>query len=430
MPDIHTHGTGWRYGLLGLPLAFVSLPLYVTLPRYYAEHYAVPLGTLGAVLLFTRLFDAVLDPRIGHGVDLLFARHPRRSWAAAALASVLLTAGFAALWAPPATVAATHTHLLSWLACALLLTYLAYSLISMVHQAWGARWGGQAEQRARLVAWREGAAVAGVLLASVLPTWLGLHATSAVLALTLALGLWLLHQTLPVHETAPPTVLAMPERTGTGDTSPWRTPAFVALMTVFLFNGTASAIPATLMPFFVRDTLQAPSWEPLFLSSYFLAAACGLPVWVKLVKRWGLAPAWLVSMGLSVAAFCVVPWLSAGDAWAFEAVCLLTGLTLGADLAIPGALLTGVIHHVGMGQKSEGRFFGWWTAATKLNLALASGLALPLLAAIGYETGSHTPDNQLALAMAYGLLPCIFKMLAAFALWRAMHRHPALKGQA
>ncbi|MFZ2297913.1 MAG: MFS transporter, partial [Aquabacterium sp.] len=95
---VHTHGTGWRYGLLGLPLAFVSLPLYVTLPRHYAEQYAVPLGTLGVLLLLTRLLDAVLDPRIGHWVDQLFARHPRQSWVAALLASVLMAVGFAALW--------------------------------------------------------------------------------------------------------------------------------------------------------------------------------------------------------------------------------------------------------------------------------------------------------------------------------------------
>ena len=214
------------------------------------------------------------------------------------------------------------------------------------------------------------------------------------------------------------------------DTSPWRTPAFVALLIVFLLNGTASAIPATLLPFFVRDTLQAPNWEPLFLGSYFLAAAIGLPLWVKLVQRIGLAPAWLLGMALSVLAFCAVPWLGSGDTLAFEAICVLTGLALGADLAIPGALLTGVIHHAGLGRHSEGRFFGWWTAATKLNLALASGLALPLLAFIGYETGRHTPDNQFAMAISYGLLPCVFKLLAAAALWQAMRRHPILRGQA
>jgi len=44
-------GQGLGYGLLGLPLAFVALPLYVHLPHLYANHFGMPLATLGAVLL-------------------------------------------------------------------------------------------------------------------------------------------------------------------------------------------------------------------------------------------------------------------------------------------------------------------------------------------------------------------------------------------
>ena len=40
---------GLRYGLLGLPLAFVALPLYVVLPNHYAREFDVPLAALGAV---------------------------------------------------------------------------------------------------------------------------------------------------------------------------------------------------------------------------------------------------------------------------------------------------------------------------------------------------------------------------------------------
>ena len=37
-----------RYGLLGLPLAFVALPVYVHLPNHYAQQHAVPLAALPA----------------------------------------------------------------------------------------------------------------------------------------------------------------------------------------------------------------------------------------------------------------------------------------------------------------------------------------------------------------------------------------------
>ena len=56
---------GWRnavaYGLMGLPLAFAALPLYVILPNHYARQFGVPLAALGAVLLGARLLDALID---------------------------------------------------------------------------------------------------------------------------------------------------------------------------------------------------------------------------------------------------------------------------------------------------------------------------------------------------------------------------------
>ena len=73
---------GLSYGALGLPLAFVALPLYVVLPNHYTSEFGVPLAWLGAVLLGARLFDAVADPLIGRWADRLFARSARSAWAA------------------------------------------------------------------------------------------------------------------------------------------------------------------------------------------------------------------------------------------------------------------------------------------------------------------------------------------------------------
>ena len=62
------------------------------------------------------------------------------------------------------------------------------------------------------------------------------------------------------------------------------------LMLVFVINGTASAIPATLVLFFIQDRLGADaSWQGVFLLLYFLAAALSMPLWARAVGRWGLA---------------------------------------------------------------------------------------------------------------------------------------------
>ena len=409
---------GLAYGLLGLPLAFVSLPLYVLLPHHYAREFGLPLATLGALLLAARLADALVDPLLGRWIDRRFRRSARSVQGLGLLAALLLALGLTGLFLPPVRGA---NALLAWAGASLILSYAGYSLLAIAHQAWGARLGGDEVERGRIVAWREGAGLLGVLLASVLPAWQGIAAMLAVLAISLALG-WLAWWRSPQPPQLPVAIAA--DHGQVSFWQPWRQPAFRGLLGVFVLNGIASAIPATLVLFFVEDRLQAPvAQQPLFLLSYFLAAALGLPLWLRLVRAWGLARSWLLGMGLSVAVFGWAAALGTGDLIPFGLVCLLAGLALGADLALPGALLAGLLADTGERDQHAATYFGWWNFATKLNLALAAGLALPLLAWWGYEPGSRSPQGLQALGWAYAVLPCVLKLLAAAALWRWSRLH-------
>lgn len=402
---------GLSYGALGLPLAFVALPLYVVWPAHYGATHAVPLAVLGAVLLGARLFDAVIDPWIGRAADALFARSPGHAWRAAALAATGLAAGFVGLFFPPHGLG-TGAELVVWAAVMLALTYACYSLVSVVHQAWGARWGGNAPLRARIVACREGAALAGVLLASVMPTLWGLAPMAVTFIVALALGLAAL-AAAPVA----PRLSGLEAGTPSSLREPWRVHDFRALIAVFMVNGIASAVPATLFLFFVRDRLAAGAWEGAFLAAYFAAAAVSMPLWLVAVRRLGLARSWLAGMLLAVVTFAGAAALGPGDALPFLGVCVASGLSLGADLVVPAAMLTGVVRTHGHGGRAEGAYFGWWNFASKLNLALAAGVALPALSLWGYAPGSRAPQALTALTLAYCVLPCVLKLLAAASLY-------------
>ena len=416
---------GWRYGLMGFPLAFVALPLFVVLPNHYARAFGVPLATLGALLLGARLFDAVIDPLLGRWSDRLYARSLNAVLAWGAVAASLLGLGFAALFFPP-----VHDlpALLIWAGLSLLLTYTAFSALSILHQSWGAMLGGDEHQRSRVVAWREGLGLVGVLVAAISPVALGLPATTALffIALTVSWLAW--------RAARQPTRSAAHQADGFAAVSlhppetpsvwlPFSRPAFRALLAVFMVNGIASAVPATLLLFFVQDRLQAPaSTEPLFLGSYFLSAALAIPLWLRAVQHLGLARAWGVGMLLSVAVFVFAATLGAGDVAAFVLVCALSGVGLGADLAIPGALLAGTIQASGDRGRAEGAYFGWWNFATKLNLALAAGIALPVLGALGYMPGTRDAAALNTLTQAYCLLPCVLKLIAAGLLYSLILR--------
>ena len=95
---------------------------------------------------------------------------------------------------------------------------------------------------------------------------------------------------------------------------------------------------------------------------------------------------------------------------------------MGTELALPSAMLAGVIGKLGERGQREGAYFGWWSFASKLNLALAAGLALPLLSWFGYSPGARDAQALWALTVAYCLLPCALKLLAGGALYTLLIR--------
>ena len=390
------------YGLLGLPLAFAALPLYVHLPSFYATHGGLDLALLGAILLGARLADAAIDPWLGWLAD----RVDRRRMLALAL--LPFAAGFVALLNPPAADAGP------WLLGALLLTYAGFSAATVAYQAWGAAVGADAGGRTRLTAAREGWGLLGVLIAAALPAWLAPTLNEGIARLA-----WVLPPLLVL------TALATFARVGAGVSAPQPAqplagalravladPPFRRLLLVFVCNGIASALPATLFLFFVADVLQRESASGPLLALYFVAGAASLPGWLRLARRIGRPRAWLVAMLLAMLAFAGAGLLGAGDLVAFAAICVAAGLALGADLALPAALAA----DLGERRGRAGACFGVWNFCAKLNLALAAGLALPLLAVFGYVPASG--GSVAPLVFAYAVLPLLFKAAAAILLWR------------
>jgi len=393
------------FGALGLPLAFAALPIYVFAPKFYAG-LGLSLTTAGAVLLAARVADGLIDPWLGAASDR--AASPARF---IALALIPLALGMLALFNPPSGI-----PLALWLVAAVSVVTLGFSAASIAYQAWGARIG-VASERTTITATREAFGLAGVILASLLPQVFaptveqGLPATALVFVLLLALCAF----TTLVRPPATPTAIDSATTTPRGTAGAFASRRFRRLLAVFALNGIASAIPATLFLFFVADVLGLEQKSGLFLALYFISAALALPLWVRLAAGIGKRRAWLASMMLAIAAFVWAYTLGSGDLLAFALISAASGAALGADLALPPALLADAIE-ADRARGAEGAYFGIWNLVTKLNLALAAGLALPLLEWLGYRPG--LANAGAALAAMYCLLPCALKVLAIAGLAR------------
>ncbi|MER2518702.1 MAG: MFS transporter [Candidatus Accumulibacter phosphatis] len=401
------------YGALGLPLAMAALPVYVHVPHLYAEAAGMSLSLLGGLLLAARLLDAGMDPLLGGWSDRA-ANRPRLI----ILALPCLALGMYALLHPPAVSAPL------WLLASMLVTYFGFSLASVAYQAWGAELGRDAGERTQLTASREGFGLLGVVLAAAVPGLIssdlaaGLSGLAQVFPLLLLLlAAWTFSGSPPAKARVPASGKLFGDLRSVLDDGRFR-----CLLAVFVLNGIAAALPATLVLFFVADVLQAQAWSGAFLALYFVSGVAFLPLWVSLARRFGRVRSWIASMLVAVASFAWAWGLGAGDVWPFAVVCLLSGAALGADLTLPAALLADIAEAPAddcgeSGRSAQaGAYFGWWNLVAKLNLALAAGLSLPLLDLVGYRPGAAAASA--ALAAVYCLLPLLFKAVAALLAWR------------
>ncbi len=403
MPSVLTRRSLFAYAILGFPVGFIGLPLYVHLPKYYAEYLPLSLSVIGGILFLTRLLDCLADPWIGWCND----RFPAARKSALLIAALVMGAGVTGLFALPDF--ATQTNAGIWLGILMTSTYLAYSVLSMQLYTRGLSLAQDYTGTVRVSAWRESLIIAGVLVASALPQvlaqtlgekeayqWFSITFIGVLVA---GVAVWLITQKFEYS------------RTSTSE-SPWeevkRNPMLRWVFAVFFANAIPPAITATLFLFFVSDVLKAESQSGTFLGIYFLSAVLSMPFWTWLAARIGKRRSLMWAMALAISSFVWAYGLGEGQVTAFLIICLLSGAALGGDLAILPSMLADVLSH-----KTDrgGIEFGIWNFISKFTLALAAGIALPMLALLGY-TPEDAQANLHALSISYALLPCMFKLLA------------------
>ena len=409
------------YALPAVPLAAMALPFYVMVPTFYAETMGISAAGLGLVLLAIRFFDAVSDPLVGLFADRVSLKWGRRRSVFLAFAPAAGLAAFMLFWPPDG---AGLAYLALW---GLLLSFF-YTGATLPYTAWGAELSGDYRGRTLVSAVREAATLIGTLVAIILPFALtigggsdarGLSALAVFLALALpataALAVWQVPE--PTDLTRQRVSLVQGLRLLAVNRS------FLRLILAFLLNGLANAIPATLFFFFVSERLGVAELRGPFLLLYFVCGIVGVPIAVFTASRFGKHRSWCAAMLLACLIFMLAGFLREGDLVAFALICIATGLLLGFDVTLPPAIQADVIDLDTMksGEQRTGLFFAIWGLATKLSLALATGLVFPLLALSGFVTAGDTPQPPQALAMLsalYAWLPVLPKLIAIALMWR------------
>ena len=145
-----------------LPYAALGLPVYVTLPEFYASHVGVPLAAVSLIFLLVRLADIVVDPLLGVVIDRTSTQWGRyRVWMG--IGAPILMLSVAMLFF--VSQGAGATHLAVWL----VIMYLGYSISLLSQMSWASVLSTDYDQRSRIYGWWQVANIIGVLAVLLIP---------------------------------------------------------------------------------------------------------------------------------------------------------------------------------------------------------------------------------------------------------------------
>lgn len=408
------------YGLPAVALAALTLPLYVVVPTFYAESLGLSVASIGLVLLFVRVFDAVNDPVVGYFCDRVRPRFGRRRTWFAAFVPIAMLGAWKLFW-PPADTDIFYLGLWS------VVVSIGYTGAVLPFTAWGAELATDYEGRSRIAAVREGLILVGTLLAIALPFTIGWSDPSAfhglallAVAIVIALPMLSLVTLAAVPEPAEHSRRQADFREGLRIIAGNR--PFRRLAIAFFLNGYGNAIAATLFLLYCSQRLELAEWRGPFLLTYFAAGIVGIPFWTWLARKTSKHRAWCIAMIFAIIVFSPTPFLPSGEAWLFGIVCVLSGLALGADLTFPASIQADVIDvdTARSGEQRSGTYFALWSLATKLSLALAVGTVFPLLGLAGFDAGAGAVSTAFGITLLgffYGWGPIAFKVPAVAMMW-------------
>jgi GPH family glycoside/pentoside/hexuronide:cation symporter len=410
------------YAAPAFALAVVGIPVYVYIPKFYTDVIGVNITVMGVLISAVRIFDAITDPLLGFLSDKTQTRYGRRR-PYIVIGSIFLAISIFMLFNPPAASPAFGSY---WFALWIFLLFLFWTVVAVPYESLGPEITFDYNERSKLFGFRDGALIVGTLVAASSPAlinWaLDLSADAAgernkffwisvfYAPLIVVFCGWCV---FTIHEK----VKSRKEK-NFSFIDGFRLVAYNRPFLILLISYTISALgnnlPATLILFYVQYVLLS-SRADLFLLIYFVTGVLFLPAWIRLSVHLGKKITWIVSMGVNTGAFVGVFFLGPQHVWIYGVLVFISGIGLGATLAIPSAMQADVIDYdeLRSGQRREGHYVGLWAIAKKLAAALGVGVALYVLGLSGYTPNVMQTDAVvLTLRILYALVPSLCNIVA------------------
>ena len=409
----------WRllaFSLITLPIAGAGLPLAVYLPAYYAEDAGLGLTAVGLVFMLGRFWDAAADPMVGVLSDQTATRFGRRRpWIAAG--GLLFGLASVALFAPPA-----HPGWL-YLAASLFVFYLGWTMIQIPVSAWSGDLSADYHQRSRVAAYIQTMSAAGLLLVLIIPALIDQLGAGRGHAKIAAMGAFILLALVPgligglfalKEPPAPVRVRKIP--IGMVLQSVFADRLLLRVLGSDFAVTLGQTIRGSLFVFFVVQYMGLPRWGSLLFLLQFVFGVFAAPIWLKIGYRFGKAQTVVAAELVQAAVNLGLLFVGPGGFGLLLALTVAQGLSQGSGNLMLRSIVADLAdkQRLDNGRAYPGLLFSAFSVSSKTATAAAVGIALPLIAFLGFRPGVHnTPEALLGLKLVFALGPALSHIASA-----------------
>lgn len=443
-PTVSTRKTGvslssmFGYGAGNFALALLGLVVAVNLNFLYTDYVGLGAGLVAWSLLLARLFDAITDPVMGYLSDRTNSRWGRRRPFFIG-AAIPLGIAFYYLFSPRAfdDPSQHQLHLWGYMLFWYVLTYFIWTVAAVPYFSLGAELTDDYQERVKVIAVREACALVGLLVATVLPSYLiytyggqkGYSFMAGILGAGLAVFLLLSGFSTRERE----------EFQGRESMNPYagwlqtfRNPHFRSLLWPFIFSAIAGAVPAVLIIYISIYIVGTPEWWDSFVPEwlatwafylllYFAAGMLALPFWNRLARAIGKKATWGTAIVIATFTSAGYGLLEEGSVIYFSVVLFIGGASFGNFITLPPSMVADVIDwdEAETGKRREGSYFAIWAFTTKFCIAITGFTSLQVLEHVGYIPGAEQSDYVKAWMLGmYSWFPAFFYLLSGIMLFR------------
>ncbi len=413
------------FSLANLPLAALSIAVFVYLPPYFAGHLGVGMAMVGGVWMGVRLFDIPIDILLAVFMDRTRTRIGRYRFWMILGAPILMLALYKLFMAPPGF---GPVFLITWL----LVMYLGYSIIYLSMSAWGATLATQYHERSRLFGLITAVGVGGALMVLLIPILGQSFGRSnpqsvqtmgwfmvGLIPVTIGLAAWRTPERIVRDASGPKFVAADYVQVVL---KPDLLRLFLAQMALTLGPGWMSALYLFFFTDAWRFTVQEAS---VLLAVYILSGIPGALGTAALARRIGKHRTLMVTTtAFSLGLFSIFVTPKGNLLAALPTMVWAGAMASGFGLMIQ-AMLADVGDEVRLNQGKEriSLLYAVNALASKIAAAFSIGLTFPLLARLGYNPAEHAVNSPAAinnLTVAFIAGPIGFVMLGGICMigWR------------